>query len=65
MTWTAASAQRRGARVDSLIAHRGLGKDNNRAVAFLELRWGRLVRWEDYEDTERVAAWDREQSATV
>jgi ketosteroid isomerase-like protein len=31
---------------------------NNRAVAFLELRWGRLVRWEDYEDCERVAAWD-------
>jgi ketosteroid isomerase-like protein len=34
---------------------------NNRAVAFLELRWGRLVRWEDYEDTERVAAWDRQR----
>lgn len=32
---------------------------NNRAVLFLEVRWGRLVRWEDYEDTERVAAWDR------
>ena len=31
---------------------------NNRALLFLELRWGRLVRWEDYEDTERVAAWD-------
>lgn len=31
----------------------------NRAVAWLELRWGRLVAWEDYEDTERVAAWDR------
>lgn len=31
---------------------------NNRAVAFLELRWGRLVAWEDYEDTERVAEWD-------
>ncbi len=35
---------------------------NNRAVAFLEMRWGRLVRWEDYEDTERVAAWDRRQA---
>ena len=32
---------------------------NNRAVLFIEVRWGRLVRWEDYEDTERVAAWDR------
>jgi ketosteroid isomerase-like protein len=31
---------------------------NNRVVAFLEVRWGRLVRWEDYEDTERVADWD-------
>jgi len=36
---------------------------NNRAVAFLELRWGRLVRWEDYEDTERVAAWDRRRAS--
>ncbi len=43
----------------------GLDRYNNRAVAFLELRWGRLVRWEDYEDTERVAAWDRELSTTV
>lgn len=31
---------------------------SNRAVLFLEVRWGRLVRWEDYEDTQRVAAWD-------
>ena len=31
---------------------------NNRAVLFIEVRWGRLVRWEDYEDTQRVAAWD-------
>ena len=30
----------------------------NRAVLFLEIRWGRLVRWEDYEDTQRIAAWD-------
>ena len=35
---------------------------NNRVVAFIELRWGRLVSWEDYEDTERVAAWDRRRS---
>ena len=38
---------------------------NNRAVAFLELRWGRLVRWEDYEDTERVAEFDRQSGLTV
>lgn len=31
---------------------------NNRAVAMIDIRWGRIVRWEDYEDTERVAAWD-------
>ena len=31
---------------------------NNRAMLLLEVVWGRLVRWEDYEDTERVAAWD-------
>lgn len=31
---------------------------NNRAILLLEVVWGRLVRWEDYEDTERVAAWD-------
>src|SRR4051812_39431090 len=38
---------------------------NNRAVAFLELRWGRLLRWEDYEDTERVADWDRRQDTSA
>jgi ketosteroid isomerase-like protein len=38
---------------------------NNRAVLFLELRWGRLVRWEDYEDTERVAAWDRNRAPST
>jgi len=37
---------------------------NNRAIALLEVRWGKLVAWEDYEDTERVAAWDRSQLAT-
>ncbi len=36
---------------------------NNRAVLWLEVAWGRLVRWEDYEDTERVAAWDRRREA--
>ena len=35
---------------------------NNRAVLLLEVAWGRLVRWEDYEDTQRVAAWDRRRS---
>jgi ketosteroid isomerase-like protein len=36
---------------------------NNRVVLFLELRWGRLIRWEDYEDTERVATWDRARAS--
>ena len=41
------------------LAGRGGDEYNNRLVAFLELRWGRLVSWEDYEDTERIADWDR------
>ena len=47
-------------RVQSFIPSATGGGDvyNNRAIAFLELKWGRLVRWEDYEDTERVASWD-------
>jgi ketosteroid isomerase-like protein len=36
---------------------------NNRAVAVLELKWGKLVAWEDYEDTERVAAWDAQTTS--
>jgi hypothetical protein len=24
----------------------------------MTIRWGRLTLWEDYEDTERTAAWD-------
>ena len=36
---------------------------NNRAVLFLEIRWGRLIRWEDYEDTERITAWDARDTA--
>ncbi|MEZ5412425.1 MAG: nuclear transport factor 2 family protein [Acidimicrobiales bacterium] len=35
---------------------------NNRVVAFLTIRWGRLTEWEDYEDTERVTKYDREQA---
>ncbi len=37
----------------------------NRAVAFLELRWGKIVRWEDYEDTERIAAWDAVEGGRI
>jgi ketosteroid isomerase-like protein len=38
---------------------------NNRAVAFLDLRWFKLVRWEDYEDCERVGAWDAATAHSV
>ncbi len=37
---------------------------NNRAILFQELRWGRLVRWETYEDTQRVADWDARAATT-
>lgn len=30
----------------------------NRIVAFITIAWGRMVAWEDYEDTERIAEWD-------
>lgn len=36
----------------------GVDEYNNRAVALLETRWGKLISWEDYEDPERIAAWD-------
>ena len=31
----------------------------NRVAIVIETRWGRITRWEDYLDTERVSAWDR------
>lgn len=37
---------------------------NNRAILFLEIRWGRLVRWEDDEDTQRVTQWDATSTST-
>jgi ketosteroid isomerase-like protein len=36
---------------------------NNRVVAFMEIKWGRLHTWEDYEDTQRVSAWDDAREA--
>lgn len=45
-------------RLRSSVVGEGSDRYNNRAMAVLELRWGKLVVWEDYEDTERVAAWD-------
>jgi ketosteroid isomerase-like protein len=34
------------------------GTYQNRVCAVMEVRWGRIHRWEDYLDTQRVAAWD-------
>jgi len=50
-------------RVHDFVPASDGGEDvyNNRVVAFLEIRWGRLVRWEDYEDTQRVADWDAQR----
>ena len=36
----------------------------NRAVLWVRARWGRIVEQEDYEDTERVAAFDARTQAT-
>jgi hypothetical protein len=52
-------------RVVSYVPHPSGGPDiyNNRALALLETSWGRLRVWEDYEDCERIAAWDRTRNA--
>ena len=31
----------------------------NRAVLFVSTRWGKIISQEDYEDTERIASYDR------
>lgn len=43
---------------DSIAGPDGNDTYSNRFVDFLEIRWGRITRFEVYEDTERVAAWD-------
>ena len=48
---------------DYALAPDGSDVYTNRAVAFLELRWGRLRVWEDYEDTERSADWDARRAS--
>lgn len=51
-------------RARDFIPSRTGGEDAyaNRAILFQEIRWGRLVRWETYEDTQRVAEWDARQA---
>jgi ketosteroid isomerase-like protein len=36
----------------------------NRAVLFVDTRWGKIVRQEDYEDTARVAVFDQQRWPT-
>jgi ketosteroid isomerase-like protein len=36
------------------------GAYGNRVCVFIETRWGRIHRWEDYLDTERVSVWDQQ-----
>lgn len=54
-------------RVQSYRPGLGTGPDeyNNRAIAFMTVKWGRLVSWEDYEDTERVRRWDDARNRSV
>lgn len=54
-------------RVRDFIPGEEGGRDeyDNRAILFQEVRWGRIVRWETYEDTQRVEAWDQRRSITA
>jgi ketosteroid isomerase-like protein len=44
-----------------IATHPAGGDDryNNRAAAFMHVRWGRIVRVDEYADTGRTSAWDR------
>lgn len=48
---------------DFIAGPGGADEYNNRYVDFIEIRWGRIHRFEVYEDTERVAAWDAREGA--
>jgi hypothetical protein len=37
----------------------------NRAALYFVVSWGKIKREEDYEDTEKVAAWDRAHGASA
>ena len=49
--------------VDWVVGPDGADAYNNRMVSFLKLRWGKIVSWEVYEDTQRVTAWDEALAA--
>jgi ketosteroid isomerase-like protein len=46
-------------------AEDGTDAYTNRAILFAESKWGKIRRQEDYEDTERVAAFDLRTRATA
>jgi hypothetical protein len=41
-----------------VVGDAGQDRYSNRAVLWVYARWGKLIEQEDYEDTERVAAFD-------
>jgi ketosteroid isomerase-like protein len=49
---------RAAVRVHDWVPGTGADRYANRAVLFVSARWGKVVEQEDYEDTERVAAFD-------
>lgn len=46
---------------DFLTGPDGTDAYNNRYIDFIEIAWGRLRRFEVYEDSERVTAWDAQR----
>jgi ketosteroid isomerase-like protein len=56
---------RAAVRVHDWVNRNGGDVYNNRAVLFVTMRWGRITTQEDYEDTERTAAFDRYSATTT
>ncbi len=56
---------RAAVRVHDWVSKNGVDVYNNRAVLFVTMRWGRITTQEDYEDTERTAAFDRYSASTT
>jgi ketosteroid isomerase-like protein len=52
-------------RVHDWVNEGGVDVYTNRAVLFATMRWGRITTHEDYEDTERSAAFDRYSATTT
>ncbi len=48
-----------------VIGADGNDKYTNRAVLFVSTRWGKILSQEDYEDTERIAAYDRSLDTNI